>query len=250
MSAASRVLAWIAAAGAYGVGLYHWLGARAASEYFTTYAIEWTMSLDNLIVLSAAVLAAPEAVRSKVLRFGILGAVVMRFVMIVGGTSLVGHYHSIFYFFGAFLILLALQMLSPRLDILSRAAAPLRAAAKGTLTGLRDPLVLGIMTVIGYDFVFALDSVPAALAISRNWKIIFAANAFSVMGLGSLYVVIEILERKFHALSKGVAAVLIFIGAKMIAEPFFDVELNSLVSLAAVLGLLGSSMVYSLVVDA
>jgi tellurite resistance protein TerC len=253
-----QVAGWVGAALAFGAGLHHFLGGQAFSQYLTTYVIEWSMSLDNLVVISAALMTVPEAVRGKALRWGLIGTVAARLLMVTGGIGLVASAHWVFTGFGLFLLATALKMISPKLDlvgllgrglkrIMPRGAGRFGASLAGAAPAwLKTPLALGIMAVTGYGVIFALDSVPASLAISKSWFVIFSANAFSVMGLGALFAVIERLNQRFAHLPKGVAGVLAFVGGKMILEALFGIALGSTLSLAVIAVLLGGSALCSL----
>lgn len=253
-----QVGGWIAAAAAFGAGIHHFLGGRAFGEYLTTYVIEWSMSLDNLVVISSALLAVPEVQRARALRWGLIGTIAARLAMVAGGVGLVAAAHWVFAAFGVFLLATALKMASPKLDVIGRTFGGLKkllprgAGRLGTKLSsllparLRTPLALGIASVIGYGVVFALDSVPASLAISKSWFVIFSANAFSVMGLGALFSVIAWMNQRFKRLPMGVAAVLAFVGGKMLLESLFGIALGSGVSLAAIAALLGGSVIWSL----
>ena len=249
---AATVAASVAAAALFNAGVYAFDGARHAQEFLSTYLIEWTLSLDNLVVLSTVLHQLPRKIRPKVLGWGILGTVLMRLVMVTAGLGLVAASPYVFVAFGGFLLTVAVKMLKPEWDLVGWAfdrvkalfkPAPAESAEKAPKKGLlSNPFVWGLLAVVGYDTVFALDSVPAALAISSSAFIIVAANLFSVLGLRSLFKVLDRLEERFPHLQKGVAAVLVFVAAKMILGALAGWHVGSLASLVVVLAGLGGSM--------
>ncbi len=253
---AATVAASVIAAAIFNAGVFVVMGSQAAQEFLSTYLIEWTLSLDNLVVLSTVLHTLPRAIRPKVLGWGILGAVLMRLLMVTAGMSLTAAAPVLFVVFGAFLLTVAIKMLKPEWDLIGaivdavktriKAAVPARPAAKAEPKVKKgffaNPFVWGLIAVVGYDAIFALDSVPAALAISKSVFIIIAANIFSVLGLRSLFKVLDKLEERFPHLQKGVAAVLFFVAAKLILGPLAGLHIGSLVSLIVVLAALAGSM--------
>lgn len=247
----ATVLASVAAAGLFNAGIYAWMGAQPAQEFLSTYLIEWTLSLDNLVVLSTVLHALPHAIRPRVLGWGIFGAVLMRLAMVTAGMGLTAANPGLFVVFGAFLLTVAVKMLKPEWDVVGRLVGLVksalkpragRAAARAKTGFTANPFIMGLLAVIGYDMVFALDSVPAALAISSSVFVIAAANVFSVLGLRSLFSVLDKLEERFPHLQKGVGVVLLFVAAKMIVGPLLGLHIGSLASLLVVLAALGGSM--------
>lgn len=247
----ATVLASVAAAGLFTGGVYAAMGAQSAQEFMSTYLIEWTLSLDNLVVLSTVMHTLPRAIRPKVLGWGILGAVGMRLAMVTAGMGITAANPGLFIVFGAFLLTVAVKMLKPKWDLIGWAIGRVKAAVKPLTARVSvrakpgffaNPFVLGLLAVIGYDVIFALDSVPAALAISSSVFIIIAANIFSVLGLRSLFKVLDKLEERFPHLQKGVGVVLVFVAAKMILAPLIGFHVGSLASLLVVLATLGGSM--------
>jgi tellurite resistance protein TerC len=249
---AVQILLSVAAAAAFNLGLYLHSGAQAAQEFLSTYLIEWTMSLDNIVVLSTAILAAPPASRGKVTRWALLGSIAARMVMVTAGVGLVAAHAALFYAFGAFLLATAVKMLKPEWDLIGLVLKPFgklfkRRGSAGAKPAVRlSPTVKVVLAIVGINVVFALDSVPAALAISKNAFVIIAANAFSLVGLGAVASFLDDLEKRFALLPKGVAAVLVFVGGKMIVEPLLGVSLGALASTAVIVSLLGGSALLSL----
>ena len=254
----AMTLASMAAAGAFAGGVWQTLGARAGQEFLSTYLIEWTLSLDNLVVLSTILHQIPEKHRQKVLMWGIGGTIALRMLMITAGMGIASANPGVFVLFGAFLATVAAKMFNPKWDVFGLAFkktkdfAAARFAKKGEAKTekvplmQRRPLLMGLLSVIGYDAIFALDSVPAALAISSSVFIIVSANVFSVLGLRSLYALLDELEKKFRHLHFGVAAVLVFVAAKMILGPLIHWHVGPLASLVVIMGLLGAAVLASL----
>ena len=249
-SPVAGVAASILGAGAFAAGVWHFMGVARMQEFVSTYLIEWTLSLDNLVVLSTVLHALPEKIRPKVLSWGILGAVLMRMGMVSAGMGLAAASPMVFVGFGVFLLTVAAKMFKPEWDVIGLALGKAKAAfapkdpkpKKEKKGFFANPFVWGLAAVIGYDAVFALDSVPVALAISSSVFIIVAANVFSVLGLRSLYAVLHKLEEKFPHLQKGVAFVLVFVVLHPIAGPLLHFHVGSLASLLVVLSFLGTSM--------
>ena len=246
-----QIAASVVAAAAFDLGLYLHSGARAAQEFLSTYLIEWTMSLDNVVVLSAALLAAPAGSRAKVMRWALLGTIAARMIMVTAGVGLVAAHAGLFYAFGAFLLATALKMLKPEWDLVGALVKPLARLFKrkdGAAPRLPwlSPVLKVTLAVVGIDALFALDSVPAALAISKSAFVIVAANAFSLVGLRAVVTLLDALEKRFSLLPKGVAAVLLFVGGKMILEPLLGVSFGSLLSAAVIVSLLGGAALLSL----
>ncbi len=231
---AVKVGASVAAAGAFDLFVLAHSGAQAASQFVSTYLIEWTMSLDNLVVIAGVLATVPRAARKKVLRLGLLGTALARLAMIAGGVKAVSAHPGLFVVFGVFLLFTALKILNPKLDLLAR----LKPSSAGGRW--KSPVLAAALAVVLYDALFALDSVPAALAVSRSVFIVFSASLFAVLGLRSLFSVLEALERRFKHLNKGVAAVLVFVAAKL-----FGLPAGPLASLAVIVALLGAAMAAS-----
>ncbi|MEK7388778.1 MAG: DUF885 family protein [Elusimicrobiota bacterium] len=241
------VLAAVATAAAFNGGVYVWMGAQSAQEFLSIYLIEWTLSLDNLVVLSTVLHALPREIRPQVLGWGILGAVGMRLSMVSVGMGVAAASPWVFVVFGAFLLLVALKMLKPEWDLVGGLTARVKAAfkpreARAAKGWFANPFFAGLLAVIGYDAIFALDSVPAALAISSSVFIIISANVLSVLGLRSLFQVLNELEERFPHLQKGVAAVHFFVAVKLMLGPLFGLHVGSLASLLIVLAALVGSM--------
>jgi tellurite resistance protein TerC len=202
--------------------------------------LERSLSLDNVFVFAMLFgsLAVPEAERRRVLFFGIAGAIVLRLVFILAGSALLDAVHWSIYLFGALLIATGVRMARHGDDDVSdsRIVGAVRRIAPGALA----PLLL----VAVFDLVFAVDSIPAIFAITRDTFTVFAANAFSLLGMASLYFLLAGMQERFRHLGKGLAFVLVFVGAKMMLGDVWHVPTE--LSLAVILAALGASMLASL----
>ncbi len=235
-----------------------------ALEFFTGYLIEKSLSVDNVFVflLIFAAFRVPAEYQRRVLMFGVLGAIVMRAVMILAGAWVVREFHWVLYLFGAFLVITGVRMLAmaekePDVEknwVLRFARRHLRVAegAHGErFTVIKDgvrhftPLFLVLLLVEASDLVFAVDSIPAIFAITTDPFIVFTSNIFAIMGLRALYFLLAEVANRFHLLKYGLAMVLAFIGAKMLIAPWYHVP--TLASLAVVVTLIAASVAASLI---
>lgn len=254
---------WVTLAAAFGAGIWIAGGPDRALQYATAYVVEYSLSVDNLFVfvLVFSYFRVPPSYRHRLLFWGVLGAFVMRATLIVLGTALVSRFHWLLYGFGAFLLYSAAKMmfskeeqeLDPERNAVLRLARKFLPVARGE-TGehffVREqgvpkvtPLFLVLLVIETTDLLFALDSIPAVLGISRDPFIAYTSNVFAILGLRSLFFLVAALMDKFQYLKLGVAAVLAFIGTKMLVERWWKVPL--LASLAVVGALLGIAMLAS-----
>jgi len=235
-----------------------------AIEFLTGYVIEKSLSVDNVFVflmIFGAFQVAPELQR-RVLLYGVLGAIVLRAVMILAGAWVVSEFHWVLYIFGAFLVITGIRMLVmaetvPDLNnnpVLIFARKHLRISNENhgehfivTKNGIRyfTPLFLVLLLVEVSDVVFAVDSIPAIFAITTDPFIVFTSNIFAIMGLRALYFLLADMADRFHLLKYGLALVLTFIGAKMLIAPWYHVPTAA--SLLFVVVLIGASVVASLI---
>ncbi len=270
--AASWSLVWVSLALLF-IGLLWWhlngtLGSEVANakavEFLTGYVIEKSLSVDNVFVflmIFSAFHVAPEYQR-RALVYGVLGALVLRAVMILAGAWVVREFHWVLYFFGAFLLITGIRMLvmaekEPDLEknpVLKFARRHLRISdghhgEKFTVMkdGVRyfTPLFLVLILVEVSDVVFALDSIPAIFAITTDPFIVFTSNIFAIMGLRALYFLLADMSDRFHLLKYGLAMVLTFIGTKMLIVPWYHVPTQA--SLAFVVVIIGASVAASLI---
>src|SRR4051812_44731525 len=227
-----------------------WLLSSAddAVSYTTVYLIERTLSLDNLVVflLLFAYFGIPEADRPRLLFWGIIAALVLRGVAIMAGTALLEQFHWVIYILGATLLLLAYRMLrgageepDPERNMVVRAVRRVLPHA--------SVMVLATASVVAADIAFAVDSIPAAFAITTEASVIWMANAFALLGLRALFVLVEGLIKRFRYLNQTVAIVLGLVAVKLLIEDL--VKIGPVISLAIVLIAFAIGMVASVLVD-
>lgn len=254
---------WIGLAMAFAALVWSWKGAAAGQEFLAGYFIEKALSVDNIFVfvLVFAAFAIRAVDQHKVLFWGIIGAIIMRAAFIFAGVALLERFHWLIYVFGAFLVYGAYKMWkgdTEDIDLernpvvrLFRRFMPLDCTYVGHgFTVVRDgvrmatPLLLALVAIETADLIFALDSVPAVLAISRDPFIVFTSNIFAILGLRSLYFALAGCLDRFHYLHYGLALVLGFVGLKMLLIDIIHVP--TLVALGLVLGTVIASMLISL----
>lgn len=216
-----------------------------ALEFLTGYLIELSLSVDNIFVfiMIFGFFAVPPAYQHRVLVFGVLGAIVMRAAMILGGAWLVQQFHWVLYLFGAFLVVTGFKMLVFAGAETDLGRNPLLKWLRGHLRitpgyhgerfsvvqdGLRwfTPLFLVLVLIEASDVVFAVDSIPAIFAVTTDPFIVFTSNIFAIMGLRSLYFLLADLNGRFHLLKYGLALVLVFVGTKMLIVDFYKVPIG------------------------
>ncbi|MFO7542497.1 MAG: TerC family protein [Thiobacillus sp.] len=270
--AGTWTLAWVSLALTFNVGLWWYLNGlvgpeianQKALEFLTGYLIEWSLSVDNVFVfllIFTAFHVAPEYQR-RVLIYGVLGAIVLRAIMILAGAWVVREFAWVLYLFGIFLVVTGMRMLvmaekAPDLEknpVLRFARRHLRISEghhgeqfSVMKDGVRyfTPLFLVLILIETSDVVFAVDSIPAIFAITTDPFIVFTSNIFAIMGLRALYFLLADVADRFHLLKYGLAMVLTFIGAKMLIAPWYHVPVQA--SLAIVAILIGASVVASLI---
>jgi tellurite resistance protein TerC len=247
---------WIVLAVAFTGVLMVLEDGTAAGEYITGYLIERSLSLDNLFVFALlfTYFAVPETAQRKVLFYGIIGAIVLRAGFIFAGAALLDAFHWMIYVFGALLVVTGIRMAThdqeeihpernPVLRLIRR-AVPLsneydgdRIVSKRDGRRMATPLLAALAMVATFDVVFAIDSIPAIFAITTDTFIVFAANAFSLLGLMSLYFLLAGLIQRFRYLNYGLAAILVWVGAKMLLSDVWHVPTGlSLAVIAICLG--------------
>jgi len=229
---------WIALAFVFAIIIHQWMGATRALEFVTGYLVEVALSVDNLFVfiLLFAYFKVPQEQERTVLFWGIIGALIMRGLFILAGVALVSRFHWMLYLFGAFLIYTGYKLMTEAEDKqvdpsrnlvlrITRRFLPVTTEYEGkkffTLRQGRrfaTPLFVVLLVVETTDILFATDSIPAILAISRDSFIVYTSNVFAILGLRSLFFALAGLMKLFHYLNYGLAAVLMFIGVKMLAE--------------------------------
>lgn len=238
-------------------------GPQRGLEFLTGYVIEYALSVDNVFIFLVIFgsFGVPAALQHRVLFWGIIGAVVLRASMIVGGIALLERFHWLIYVFGGFLVVTGVRMLARDEDDarpdqgalfvafrrLVRSTSDFRGSAFFVLEGgkwLATPLFMVLVLVEFTDVVFALDSIPAIFAVTKDPFIVFSSNVFAILGLRSLFFVLAGIIHRFAYLKVGLSLTLIFIGSKMAASEFVKVPVA--LSLAVVASLIGGSMLYSL----
>jgi tellurite resistance protein TerC len=254
---------WIGLAMVFNAGVLYWFGETKGVEFFTGYLIEKSLSVDNVFVfvIVFSALAIPPQYQHRVLFWGILGALVMRAVMIFAGAALLAKFHWLIYVFGAFLILTGIKLFwqrdkeqHPEDGLVMRFARRIIPSTQ-RLDGARfftvengkrlaTPLFMALVLVEFTDLVFALDSIPAIFAITSDPFIVFTSNIFAILGLRSLFFLLAGLVDKFRYLKIGLAAVLVFVGVKMVIVDLY--KFDPFVSLAIIATVLVASVIASL----
>jgi tellurite resistance protein TerC len=246
-------------------GGFLWMreGTRHALEYYTGYVIELSLSVDNLFVflMIFQYFAVPAELQPRILKWGILGALVMRAVMIGLGALLLSRFTWIIYVFGGILILTGVRMFRGSGDRiepeknpivrLTRRFVPMVDAYDGqkfvtrTLKGwMATPLLLVLLVIEWSDLVFAIDSIPAIFAITRDPFIVYSSNVFAILGLRALFFVLASMMDRFEYLKPGVATILIFVGLKMVLNGVFHPPIG--ISLGVIVGVLAGSVILSI----
>ena len=246
-------------------GVFLWVreGTQTALEYYTGYIIELSLSVDNLFVflLIFQYFAVPAELQPRILKWGILGALVMRAIMIALGALLLQKFTWIIYIFGGILIITGIRMFRGSGDRIEpdrnplvrlvRRFVPMMDAYNGQkfiVRGIRGwmatPLLLVLLLVEWSDLVFAIDSIPAIFAVTRDPFIVYSSNVFAILGLRALFFVLAGMMDRFEYLKPGVAAILVFVGFKMLLNGLF--HMPTIVSLAVIVGILGGSVVLSM----
>ncbi len=269
--ALSWTVVWFSLAMLFALALRPLRGEREALEFLTGYLIELSLSMDNVFVIALifSYFAIPAAHQHRVLFWGILGALVMRGLMIGAGVALIDWLHWVLYVLGAFVLFTGLKMLFVQTEVHPEKNRVVRLARKlypvtPNLDGQKfisrwqgrralTPLALVLLMVETTDLVFAVDSIPAIFAVTTKPFIVFTSNVFAILGLRSLYFVLAGALGYFRYLKGGLSIVLVFIGVKMLLDPhgrqpplWFQVEIPVAVSLLVVAGILAISIVLSI----
>jgi tellurite resistance protein TerC len=261
--AGAWVMVWVTLGLAFGGWIFLTRGATSGGEYLAGYLIEYSLSMDNVFVFAVlfAYFGVPAAYQHRLLFWGVLGAIVFRAIFIVGGTALLQSFHVVIYLFGLLLLYTAWRMVTAGTDNvdpaknvflrLVRRVIPVTDDFEGQKFFTRrngrlwaTPLFAALVVVESSDIMFAIDSVPAILAITQDTFIVFTSNAFAIMGLRSLYFLLAGLIDRFEYLKYGLAALLAFAGVKMLLSDV--VHLDIWVSLGIIVAILAISVVISL----
>ena len=258
--------AWITLALLFNLFVLFEFGKTKALEFLTGYVIEYSLSVDNIFVfiLIFTYFSVKPQYQHKILFWGILGALVMRGIFIFAGVSLINRFHWIVPIFGAFLVITGVKM-SLQTDVsvdpekntlvrIFRIFLPVPETLHGDRLFIRQngrlfatPLFLVLLVIESSDVIFAVDSIPAVLAISHDTFIVYTSNIFAILGLRSLYFAVSGIMGYFRFLKIGLALVLTFVGLKMLAS-FFDFEIPVLFSLLIIVSILVLSIIASIII--
>jgi tellurite resistance protein TerC len=254
---------WLALGIGFVLVVLPWMGPQAAGEYIAGYAIERALSMDNVFVFALLIgfFAVPAGEQHRVLLWGVVAALVLRAGFIAGGLALLDAFHWMIYVFGGLLLLTGIRMAThtneevhpnqnPVLRLIRR-VVPTTPDYRGRRLAVREggrwlatPLLAVLLAVAIADVVFAVDSIPAVFAVTRDPFIVFASNAMAVLGLRALYFLLAGMLSRFRYLQAGLAIVLVLIGAKMLASDLVRVPIWA--SLVMICVVVGGAMVLSL----
>lgn len=254
---------WVSLAMAFNVWIYFEMGPTKALEFFTGYLIEQSLSVDNLFVfiMIFSFFHITKVHQPKILKWGILGALAMRAVFIITGIELIERFHWIIYVFGGILVVTGFKMafggddhIEPEKNYLVRLVRKLVPITKRIRDdrffikkgGVRaaTPLFLALVMVESSDLIFAVDSIPAVLAVSRDPFIVYSSNVFAIMGLRSLYYLLSNVMDMFVYLKLGVSVILVYVGAKMLLVDIYHIPI--IFSLGTIVGVLAISIITSI----
>lgn len=254
---------WVACATVFNLGVYVWFGADRALEFTTGYVIEKALAVDNIFVfvIIFTTFSIPAIYQHRVLFWGILGALIMRAAFVLAGGAFLQRFHWAIYVFGAILAVTGIKLLVQRHQQLRPEDNPVvrwvgrifpispeldgdRFTVRKAGRRYATPLLLALVAVEVTDLIFAVDSIPAIFAITADPFIVFTSNIFAILGLRSMYFLLAGVITKFAYLKVGLAIVLVFVGAKMLLTDLY--KLPVLASLAVILGILGISVLASL----
>ncbi|WP_034341903.1 TerC family protein [Deinococcus misasensis] len=262
---------YIAIAIAYGGFIWWYLGQDAALAYYTGFAVEKSLALDNIFVISLifSYLAIPRQYQHRVLFWGILGVIVLRAIMIGLGAALVSNFDWVLYIFGAFLLLTGIKMLKNKDEETSiednkflqwvqkrikvtptlhgeKFFVTQKDPRSGKMMRFATPLFLALVMVEFADIIFAVDSIPAIFAITQDPFIVYTSNIFAILGLRALYFALAAMVNRFEYLKYALALVLVFIGAKIFYNQIFG-KMDPAISLTVTLGLLAGGVIFSMI---
>jgi tellurite resistance protein TerC len=261
-----RVIAWVGLAIAFNIFIFFDMGKTKALEFLTGYIVEYSLSVDNLFVfiMLFEYFKADGKQELKALQWGIYGAMIMRLIFILFGVTLIHLFHPVIYFFGIILLYTAYKMqfanvseTDPKnlpLVKLAKKAFPITDEYHGTKFFIRrngglwaTPMVVLVLAVESSDVMFAVDSIPAVLAITTDTFIVFSSNIFAILGLRALFFLLARLMVLFRFLKTGVAFILAFVGIKMLLSDLFHIPVG--ISLGVIVSVLTISIVLSKVFE-
>lgn len=256
---------WITLALMFNAGIYYFMGVDSAMQFLTGYVIEKSLSVDNIFVfiLVFSFFKVPALYQHRVLFWGIIGALLMRAIFIYAGETLIAKFHWIIYFFGAFLVFTGIKLAinqGTKIDPehnpvvkLFRRFFPVTNQYHGNKFWILEngkrtatPLFIVLLLIETTDLIFAVDSIPAILAITNDAFIVYTSNVFAILGLRSLYFALAGLMHLFRYLHYGLASILIFVGAKMLLIDFYKIPVS--ISLSVIIGILIVSIFASLII--
>jgi len=259
--------AWISVSLLFNLWLYFSQGPQVGVEFLTGYLVEKSLSVDNIFVflLIFQSFHVPRESQHRVLFLGVIGALVMRAAFVLAGVELLQSFHAVLYVFGALLLLTGLKMFFPGKRIMRPDRNPLVRMARRIIPvtdhfegerffvkqagkWIATPLFLALVAVEAMDIIFAVDSVPAVLAITRNAFVVYSSNVFAILGLRALYFALADLLPRFRFLHQGLAAILVFVGAKMTLSEWQPV--STPISLGVIIGILAITVGASLLFPA
>ena len=261
--AAVMVCAWISLAALFGGAIWLVEGPRHALEFYTGYVLEYSLSVDNMFVfiMIFTYFAIPHNLQPKALLWGILGAVVLRFIFIFLGVKLISMFSWTIYVFGALLIFTATKMLLQKEDdnfdpsqsfvlkVLKK-FMPLKTDYHGenffvleNAKRYATPLFAAVLVIEMSDLIFAVDSIPAVLSITQDTFLVYSSNIFAIIGLRSLYFLLSGMAGKFPYLKYGISVILFFVGVKMLISHHFKIPVTA--SLGVIVGILALSILAS-----
>lgn len=257
---------WVLLAFLFNIFVFYQLGEEKAFEFFTGYIIEKSLSVDNIfvIILIFSFFNVPAAYQHKVLFWGIMGALVMRVSFILAGVELIHKFHWLIYIFGGFLIFTGIRILTQGDLKLNPEKNPVVKFVRRIFRVTRDfegdrffirrgellwatPLFVVVVLIEATDLIFAVDSIPAILAVSEDSFIVYTSNVFAILGLRSLYFALAGMEKYFTHLKYGLSAILIFVGIKMCIADYYKVPIE--ISLAFIILTLSVSVLTSMVMQ-
>lgn len=245
---------WITLALLFNVGIYFWRGPEKALEFLTGYLIEKSLSVDNIFVflLIFSYFQVSPLYQHKVLFWGIFGALVLRAIFIVAGIALIEKFHWVIYIFGVFLIFIGIKMAVQKEKKIHPEKNPVFRLFKRFVPILDDyegdrffvkkkrdffatPLAVVLLVVESTDIIFAVDSIPAILAITSDPFIVYTSNIFAILGLRALYFAFSGLMKLFHYLHYGLAIILVFVGIKMLLADFYKIPVEMALGVIAII---------------
>lgn len=257
-------MVWVFLAACFAGGVYHFIGHQEAMEFATGFVLEKTLSVDNIFVMTVifSYFKVEPKYQHRVLFWGILGALVMRILFILGGVALLAKFHFLMYIFGAFLVYTGIKMMvsdenevNPEEDSVYRFCRKYLRMTEHfheqkffiIKDGVRyaTPLFMVLIIVESTDLIFAVDSIPAILSVTKNSFIAYTSNIFAILGLRSLYFAFAGVVKYFRFLSYALSIVLVFIGLKMLTSSIYHVDTT--ISLLIVVGVISASIGASLI---